>query len=100
MDPHHAPQHQRDSLLTTRQVAELLRMSREQVWRLHNTGRLAAYRFDRLLRFSRADVERFMVDHYRETGAPAAWAAAPSSDASRDGRRRPRPPAVSEYRPL
>ena len=57
---------EQDSLLATREVAEMLGMSREQVWRMFNTGRLPAYRFDRLLRFARSDVEQFMATHYQE----------------------------------
>jgi excisionase family DNA binding protein len=59
---HHAHTH---NLLATRDVAELLCMSREQVWRLWSTGRLPGYRFDHRLRFSRSDVEAFMASHYR-----------------------------------
>ena len=60
----------------------MLGMSREQVWRMFNTGRLPAYRFDRLLRFAQADIERFMTEHYehgpREDGPPQRRVATPN----------------------
>lgn len=57
-------------LLGSREVADLLGMSREQVWRLWTSGRLPGYRFDRHIRFSRADLERFMSSHYSASSAP------------------------------
>jgi excisionase family DNA binding protein len=57
-------------LLGSRDVAEMLGMSREQVWRLWSSGRLPGYRFDRHIRFARADLERFLADHYHERSAP------------------------------
>jgi excisionase family DNA binding protein len=62
--PAHAPSDP-EALLGTREVASLLGMSREQVWRLWTSGRLPGYRFDRLLRFAPTDVERFKADCFR-----------------------------------
>jgi excisionase family DNA binding protein len=52
------------SLLRTTQVAAMLGMSREQVWRLWSAGRLPGYKLDRHLRFAPDDVDRFLKDHY------------------------------------
>lgn len=57
-------------LLGSSEVAELLGMSREQVWRLWSCGRLPGYRFDRHIRFSQSDLALFMASHY--TAAPRA----------------------------
>ena len=54
-----------EPLLGSRDVATMLGMSREQVWRLWTSGRLPGYRFDRHVRFSPQDLERFMAEHYR-----------------------------------
>ena len=71
MEPHHA-HFSSSSLLGSREVSELLGMSREQVWRLWTSGRLPGYRFDRHLRFAPADVDRFMALHYSQQGGAAA----------------------------
>jgi len=63
----HAVSESAEPLLGTTDVAQLLGMSREQVWRLWSSGRLAGYRFDRHVRFARSDVERFMAQHYSGT---------------------------------
>jgi excisionase family DNA binding protein len=52
-----------EPLLGTAAVANWLGMSREQVWRLWNSGRLSGYRLDRHLRFARCDVEAFLAAH-------------------------------------
>ncbi|MBC7594958.1 MAG: helix-turn-helix domain-containing protein [Kineosporiaceae bacterium] len=59
-------------LLGSSQVAELLGMSREQVWRLWTSGRLPGYRFDRYIRFSRVDLEQFMSRHYTPSASLSA----------------------------
>lgn len=74
-------------LLSSSEVAALLGMSREQVWRLWSSGRLPGYRFDRHIRYSQADLEQFMASHY---SAPSRSEAAQS--------RSQRPKVSSEYR--
>lgn len=58
------------SLLKTRDVAQYLGMSREQVWKLWSCGKLAGYKLDRHLRFAQSDVDAFLAQNYtgeRET---------------------------------
>jgi excisionase family DNA binding protein len=52
------------SLLRTTEVAAMLGMSREQVWRLWSAGRLPGYKLDRHLRFSPKDVDQFLQQRY------------------------------------
>jgi len=54
-------------LLTLHEVAQLLAVSRNTVYRMVNRGALAAYRVSRSLRFHRADIDRLrepnLTDH-------------------------------------
>lgn len=84
-------------LLGSTDVAALLGMSREQVWRLWTNGRLPGYRFDRHVRFARRDIERFMSEHYRAVGR--RWDASSGPPAALRRARRGGAHA-SEYRPL
>lgn len=54
----------RAPLMKTRDVALYLGMSREQVWRLWSSGKLAGYKFDRHVRFAQADVDAFLAQAY------------------------------------
>ena len=70
MDSHRVDISSLETLLGSRDVATMLGMSREQVWRLFSSGRLPGYRFDRLLRFAPGDVEHFKSEHYQRSGTP------------------------------
>ena len=97
MDSHSVEITPSETLLGSRDVATMLGMSREQVWRLYSSGRLAGYRFDRLLRFARSDVERFMAAHYCQERS-GSWAG--SGKGTNHSRSRTRPATQSEYERL
>lgn len=90
MDSHEPSTTDMSPLLGSTDVAELLGMSREQVWRLWSSGRLPGYRFDRHIRFSRVDLESFMAKHYSQS----VRAAVPAPRESRRGAER------SDYHPI
>lgn len=50
-------------MLTAKQVADMLGLSRSKVYDLARRGALPSYRFDGALRFEAADVEAFKVAH-------------------------------------
>ena len=48
-------------MLSAKQVAEMLGLSRSKVYELASSGKLESYRFDGVLRFESSDVEAFIV---------------------------------------
>lgn len=48
-----------DDALTAEEVAEMLRVSKNSVYRLAQSGELASYRVGRKLRFTSRDVEAY-----------------------------------------
>ena len=75
-------------MLTAKQVAEMLGLSRSKVYELANSAKLISYRFDGVLRFKLGDVEAFVEVSrvgYPSTLTPkqslrSAWLRAPPAD--------------------
>ena len=62
-----------DDALTAEEVAEMLRVSKNSVYRLAQSGELASYRVGRKLRFTLRDVEEYIQKRTRgDGGADAA----------------------------
>lgn len=52
-----------DNLLTPKEVAKILNMSRNYVYRLVKTGKLPAYRTPKFIRIRPEDLERFILEN-------------------------------------
>ena len=58
----------RARFLTVGEVAEILRVSSMTVYRLINSGELAAVRIGKSFRLREEDVDKYLADRYTEAG--------------------------------
>ena len=58
----------RSRFLTVSEVAEMLRVSSMTVYRLINSGELAAVRIGKSFRLREEDVDKYLADRYTEAG--------------------------------
>jgi len=59
-----------DEILTVREVAEYLKLSRTTIWRWCNEGKLHAFKVGRGWRVHRSEIERITGRNFQNPGEP------------------------------